>query len=564
MRFPRLRGLYGVFCAFLIGFSSPVRTAGAAELPLDCRLVFQTAEGVYVDVGSGSGVLAGDKGWIRQGGEKIADFVVDSVSDDSAFLRIAGPRPQAFPETGDAIAIVVENSGERPKEGAESAPRTSTSSTLKDRTQEGEAFVPLLAPPNMRNVVTTDEKNLFHGKLSLRQMFQVSDDDDLDYFRTRFNTSGSLDRIGGSPWSLEWSAALSYRDGDALENTRDYQEIRPELYQLSLFRRFDDKSFVRVGRFIPRELPSVGFLDGVQGERVLTKKLRVGAMAGLKPERDDLNFTFDEPTLVPYLTYESGQRLEKYYSATAGVLFSIYEGAADRLSLLLDQTAHFGKLSLFSSSEVDFDTGSAEEREGTRVTRLDVLASYPVATYFTLRIGVDRYERPDTAAERDLIDPPLINEDEFFDRGYWRYFVGGTHKLPGSFFVSEEVSWIDSPDDNYTLRWNASLTRTGLPGMPSASLTLSVYNLEGDEVDGFGGRLGGHFPILGHRLSLEPSLTMRLLQTEIDDEDLLYSDASLRAYWVLSSSTSLFGGAAYSFDDEYQRIFLDVGINYRW
>ena len=191
MRFPRLRKLYGVFCAFLTGLLSP-GAAVAAELPLDCRIIFQTAEGVYVDVGSGSSLRAGDTGWIRRGGERIADFVIDSVSDDSSFLRIAGPRPENFPATGDAIAIVVADASGRPAEAPSPEPRPPTSSTLKDRTREDDSFVPLLAPPDMRNFVTTDEKNLFHGKLSVRQMFQVSDDDDLDYFLTRFNSAGSF------------------------------------------------------------------------------------------------------------------------------------------------------------------------------------------------------------------------------------------------------------------------------------------------------------------------------------------------------------------------------------
>ena len=45
----------------------------------------------------------------------------------------------------------------------------------------------------------------------------------------------------------------------------------------------------------------------------------------------------------------------RYYSGTAGILTSLYDGDPDRLAFLLDQTATLGRLSLFSSTEVDFD-----------------------------------------------------------------------------------------------------------------------------------------------------------------------------------------------------------------
>src|SRR5262249_12316810 len=157
-----------------------------------------------------------------------------------------------------------------------------------------------------------------------------------------------------------------------------------------------------------------------------------------KPSRIDLDISGKEPMASAYVTAHAGMQRDLFYSGTLGVLGSIFEGKPDRCAILLDQRADFGpKLSFFSTSEVDFDIGAQETSTApVHLTRADLFAVSPITTFLTLRAGFDHYERPDTAAERDLLH---FEDDRFFDRGYWRYWVGSSQLFPWEVRFDEEV-----------------------------------------------------------------------------------------------------------------------------
>jgi hypothetical protein len=542
--------------------ASRLEASEAPEAPVECTIVYEAPGGFFVDAGADRGLTAGSQGIVLRDGKTIARVEVLRTAKRSALVRVLPSREEAAPGPGDLVHIFVQRPPAAVDDdvGGRSEGAPSSSTTLKEP-GTADDFVPLLAPPEHRSPALADPRNIFHGQLRLHQLFQIDPDADRDYSVTRLGSHGGLERIGGTPWALEWSGNLSYRDGDALENTRDYRKLRLHAFNLALFRKFEDQSSVRLGRFVPRPLPAVGFVDGFQGEKVLNEHFRLGAVAGFKPTRTRLDLSVREPLATPYLTVETGDREDLYYSGTVGLLGSLYEGDPDRLALLLDQRLSVGpRFSLFSTSEVDFDIGAMETRSGTRLTHLDLYADYRLTEALSLRAGLDHYERPDTEAERDLL---RFQDDAFFDRGYWRYWVGASQALPWHLRLSGEIALIDSPVDDYEPRWHISLTRTGLPLLPGGSVTLSAYNFESYFADGYGGRISAYFPFLDHRLSLETSAAFRLLETTLDSEDFAFTDVSARIHWALSRAWGLHGGLTYSFGD-VERYILDLGITYRW
>ena len=131
-------------------------------------------------------------------------------------------------------------------------------------------------------------------------MFQTDSEGGLDYSVTRVGSSGGMDRIGGSPWNFEWSGDLRYRDGDAFLSHPDYQEPHLDVYRAMLQRPIGEDGFLRFGRFVPYELPGIGFVDGLQGQVHQGEHARIGVVGGLKPNRIDLDGSVDEPLVVPY------------------------------------------------------------------------------------------------------------------------------------------------------------------------------------------------------------------------------------------------------------------------
>lgn len=524
------------------------------ETAIDCSLLYETADGLFVDVGSEVGIQAGQVGRLRDTQGEIGRIEVVQVATGSTFLRIDAPGSRRL-EPGVRLTLLFEGALQE-----QSAPEQKPSETLRDP-NESQNFEPLLAPPNLGELAETQARNVFQGKLRLRHFFQT---DPVDTMVTRLGTSGSLQRIDGSPWALEWDADVVYRDGDALQFIDGHEEVRLELFQLSAFRRFDNQSSVQVGRFLPLALPSVGYIDGFQGEKVVSSKLRFGTIIGWRPKRRNLEFSVKEPTLVPYLTMRSGEDADFQYSGTAGVLMSLYEGDPDRLAILWDQRAQIGKLLLLSSSEIDFDSGQRNTRRAVELTRFDLTASYPVSPGFRIRGGIDRFELPDTDAERDAVPVIVLPEREFFEQGFWRYWIGASHQLSENWTLSEEVSYNDSDDFSDDFFWSAQITRRGLFGMPRATATFHAYNLAGDGAEGVGARLSGYFPTANHRFFLQPSVAFRYADFDTGSEDFEVADVAIRSQWVLSPSWSFQGGLSYAVNQDDDRVFVDVGVTLRW
>ncbi|HVY61587.1 MAG TPA: hypothetical protein VHF22_08040, partial [Planctomycetota bacterium] len=369
----------------------------------------------------------------------------------------------------------------------------------------------------------------------------------------------------------EGSGELSYRSGDGFERARDDERLRPEVFQLSLFRRFDGRSFVRLGRFLPRELPAVGFIDGAHAEYAVDDRLRLGAIAGLKPTLDRLSPTADEPTGVVYASANLGDPRALRYFGTLGVLGSLFRGRPDRLAILLDQRLEAGAVGLFSSSEVDLDVDRQDTREGVRLTRWNLLGTWDVTPELRLSAGLDRFQVPDTASERAAFEPGALAEDELFrDDGYWRELGRASLRLPAALTLDGEVSFTESRGE-HALRGLASLTRGGLPLLPGATATLAVYNLAAAGTDGVGGRLSAHLPLTG-RLSLDPAVSSRRTRHEttgarfFDPAAASASalDASLRAQWIASRRWTLTGGAAFTRTDDDRRFLFDLGVTFTW
>ena len=80
----------------------------------------------------------------------------------------------------------------------------------------------------------------------------------------------------------------------------------------------------------------------------------------------------------------------------------------------------------------------------------------------------------------------------------------------------------------------------------------------------YGGRLTGYLPFANQRLSLQPAVVFRLLETDFDDDEFAFTDVSLRANWVLSRSWILSSGASYGLTDEEQRVFVDISLTFKW
>lgn len=537
---------------------------GAAEARVQGRIVQEAQDGVYLDAGAEQGLRPGGTGTLQLDDGRIFAFEVLSAERQSALVRLPGYRGQER-LSGRTVEILLSQessspAGKRPAKPDD--PNGASQSSRKSRSSEGpEPFVPLLAPAP-RGPDSAKPPSTSHGRIQVQQMFQTDSKGDLGYAMTRLSSSGGMDRVERSPWNFEWSGDVRYRTGDAYSSNPDYQEPRLDLYRAMFQRPFGDDGFLRFGRFVPYELPAVGYVDGLQGQVNPGEHTHFGVVGGLKPNRIDLDPSANEPLVVPYAMFTAGPRNASQYSGTVGLLNSYYKGDIDRLALLLDQRARLARsLTLYSTAIVDFDVGASQTRTGTRLTQLDVSAVEDLTSFLTLRAGVDHWERPDQQAERALLPFP---EDRFFDNGYWRYWVGSSQNLPWNLRVGEEVGYIQSDIVDGDIRWQVSLTRSGFGAWREASVTVAVYNLIAYGNDGYGCRVSGYLPLNKGTLIVQPAVGFRVLQAAAPAQDIALSYFSLGLDGRLSRNWSLFGGVTYFSGDEVGSTLLELGLRFAW
>ncbi len=536
----------------------------AAEARVQGRIMQEAQEGVYVDAGADQGLRPGCAGTLVLDDGRTLAFEVVYAEHQSALLRLPAYRGQE--RLGDRMVEII-FSGEPlsqtdrkpakpndPNGAAESSPRAPSPDGQ-------EKFVPLLAP-TPRGPDASRPPSTTHGRIQVHQMFQTDFQGDLGYSATRLSSSGGIDRIEGSPWSFEWSGDLRYRTGDAYLSNPNYQEPHLDLYRAMFQRPIGGEGFVRFGRFVPYELPGIGYVDGLQGQVRPGEHTRIGVVGGLKPNRIDLDASADEPLIVPYAMFTAGPRDGRHYFGTVGLLNSYYQGEIDRLALLFDQRAGLAKgLTLYSTAVVDFDVGASQTRSGTRLTQLDVSAVLELSSFLTLRAGVDHWELPDQRAERALVPFP---DDRFFDNGYWRYWVGSSQNMPWNLRLAEEVGYIQSDTVDGDVRWQVGLTRTGLGAWRDASATVAVYNLVAYENNGYGCRVSGYLPLNQGTVIVQPAAGFRVLQAAAPAQDIALSYLSVGLDGRLSRNWNLFGGVTYFSGDDVGSTLFELGLRFAW
>jgi len=516
------------------------------------NITYRIPEGVYVNVGTEAGLQQGLSGSMVLEDGRTLVFEVVSTASHTALLRLQGSGSFL---TGSLQARPVE------LVFSSKSKQDQPASSVATESLEDEPFVPLLAPTR-RLVEIAPTQNLSRGNVGIQQAWQGGTDNQLDYAVTRLYSSGNIDRLFGSGMSLVWSGNIRYRTGDGYARHEFFQQPQVLIYSAYMQHPLTGDGFGRAGRFLPIELPGIGYLDGGQLEIDPGRQWRFGLAAGLKPNRITLDVSSDEPTIAGYTTFEAGRIGSAYYSGTAGLLGALYQGEFDRAVILFDQRAGLGpRLDLLSTLEYDFGVANTTNSQN-QLTRLDLQVSSRLHSLLTLRAGADHWQRVDTQATRDLL--PFAINDELFDSGFWRYWVGGRHELPWNLDLNEELAYIVSDATDDAVRWRLGLTRMGLFDWRFANIGATVYNLETQGASGYGGLLRAYLPMWNGRLSARPSLSSRWLDPSNGGDGLSVTYFALHGDWQITQAWMITGGLTITRGDGSEASLIDLGLRYAW
>ncbi|MFA6317224.1 MAG: hypothetical protein WC943_07390 [Elusimicrobiota bacterium] len=555
-----------LLCLALTGLGRQAGAAEAPQGPLQGTIVVISGDHIGIDVGE-AGLKGNDVVVIEHNGLEIGVAAVVWVDPGHTRLRILSKTQE--PRLGDRVVfgrrerftpppgkVPVLGPGKPPAEALEPAPKAGPGLA-----EQAEEFVPLLAPVAMPKTALTRTANVFHGRVSARQLYQTIARDGDWYAASRADSSGSVERLLARPWSLVWSGYASFRDGSTVSQSPDYRRVQLYARELMLSAKGGGGELLRLGRFYSMELPGLGYVDGVQVETPVRDWARLGAAAGARPDRIDQGFAAKELVASAYATAEAGEPRKLYYTGTLGVLGTLYRGEPDELALLYDQRADLGpKLNLLASVQLDFDVGAAQVREHARLSRAHLAANAPVTGWLSLRAGADHYEPLDVDAERELAG----GTNAYLDNGYWRHWLGAGQALAWGIDLDEELSFTRSELGYAPGLWRGRVSRRGLPGLPDGALHVSAYNLQNPAGPDYGGTLSAYLPFLGGRLAVDADIGLRWGPTEEEPRALRVADAGLHANARVTESWMLDAGFTRTFQDLAQRSVYTLTVTRRW
>ncbi len=531
--------------------------AQGPDEPLTGRVISTAADGrLDIDIGD-SRLKGGDVGVIQREGANVGMASVLWVDLGSTRLRVTWLVSGQEAKVGDSVIFAshknLKNDEKPVPPTPPQAPRTVNPAD--------EEFVPLLAPVAVKKRALARTATVFHGRLRAAEVYQSVMPSRAWYASSRLDSDGSVERMGGGAWSLDWSGNASRRNGSVFSTSDDYRRIQPHLYRGALTRKAENGGFLRLGRFYPGELSGLGYVDGAQGDAPVVSGLRLGAAGGNRPDRTNMGFSSREKVAAAYATVEAGEYRKLYYSGSVGAMRTLYLGKGDELAALWDQRADLGpKLSLSSNMQFDFNTGAAALHTGTRLTRLNLNLNAPVAYSVSLRAGANHYEPLDTAADRALSGDTTA----YLNNGYWRYFAGSAQSLGGGWQLDEDLSLLNTAGQWTPGQWRLAVGRRGLPGLPNASVNLAGYSLYNPAGRDYGGTVSAALPMFANRLSVDANAGARLGPTSVFRRRLWISDASLHLNWRPDAVWMLDAGFAQSWQESVHSTIINGGITWRW
>jgi len=251
---------------------------------------------------------------------------------------------------------------------------------------------------------------------------------DADYLLARVGTSIEATNPVGAGGRLRTTAEYDLRHAE-VPGRIDDSDGNLRVNQLSYATGTEDwaPAGVEVGRFLPRALPELGLLDGVEGLLKFDGGLRLGAGVGAYPipypeltSGDDLGF---------HVFADVGADRNSGVTAVLGYQKTWHEGTPDRdLLLLRVEGRPGGGFWYYAGAKVDIYTGS-DDRKGAGVDLTELVAQGRWdGEDLGVGAGVNHFTWPDLLREEYRNLPDELVQDGRVDRvstnGWWRVVDG--------------------------------------------------------------------------------------------------------------------------------------------
>ena len=419
---------------------------------IEVRVTAVSGTSVHIDRGSDDRLEPGDVVRLLPIGSPETSAVVRSVTRMSARCEL---------KSGTGIEVGVRGEVLIP---SGRAPNASEHQPWSYPPEEWNEEMPLLAPP--RALLAAERETSISGRWYNQFDSTWDGQDDNRYLLGRSGidllVENPFKRGGGLHFDAELFSRMSQFDNGPDENDTEFRLDRLSYYWGGVRespRRFE------VGRFLQREFPEFGVLDGMEFTQRLSSGSRVGGSIGFLPEPFPEMKTGEDLQLSGYYKHFSGE--EDELTLGIGAQKTWHDGAADRD--LVATTAEWRpneRFSLYATSWIDFyDAGDVIKSSGIELTELHLNGSYRFESGNGLGLGLSRVLWPEL--KRQEFTP--ITANELNDSELTRLYLHGWRKLSKDVRLSARTNtWTDEDDSGsggeLRLGWRDLLIRDGEMG----------------------------------------------------------------------------------------------------
>lgn len=400
-RFRRVVTALGVAMVLTLGATvAGAQTASGQGASI--RVRYRSSDTVYLDAGSGAGLIEGARLEVMRGGEVVAEIEVVYVAEHSASCRIVSENGAI--EAEDRVRWA---DGYGPGDDGGTGGVTADETAGDDPTV-GAYETPTLVPPPVRRPKARP-KTRVSGAFALEfESFTDDSEYGLDFQRTQARLNMRVRDIGG--WPLEFRLRVRLQDNQRaykLSDRAPENERRDRLYEAAVIYRPPEGRFAfQAGRIGTSPFIAVGYLDGLLGQVRLLKSVAVGGFFGSRPLLADFGFESHGTKYGVYsrfsaLEHDGRSDLEIYL---AGIHENGKEDVSRQYVAIETRYTPAGRWSFYQRAEVDLNKGWREELapSSTQLSNFSLTTNARISRYSRFSLSYDRFERYRTEETREI------------------------------------------------------------------------------------------------------------------------------------------------------------------
>jgi hypothetical protein len=513
----------------------------------DIKVKYISAENIYLDAGSVSGLSIGDTLKVTRNEITIAKIRVNFVSEYSASCQIISTMADIKP--GDFVILISEK---------EQSSQTLAVPVVPDSVQEKSEIESPISSRTRRRT-----RSPFSGIISL-QYYSWNDlyETELNFTQPTLRISLRGRQLWGKAYNLRIRARLRHNQRSRpLNSNAPEREWRNRIYEVSF--SYDDANAAfnyQMGRIISNKFSGIGYIDGLLLQYKMAPKIRAGLFGGAQPQWQYGNFQSSIQKYGGYINYLTGDFNTNRFESTLALAGEYHGSTVSREFIYFQNNLYLLKTwTIFQSAEVDINRDWREEISGEKIalTNLYVSAQWNLTRRLIIGLMYDNRKNYLTYETRTYVE-------DLFDEALRQGFRGSINLiLPQNYRIFANAGIRKRESDVETTKSIAGgLSKVNFL-IPNLRVFINAAGFSNFYTDGFNySLLIGRY--IGNQINLDLGYGGYQYSLKADNKNRTNQWVRLNAMGDLIANFFWYGQYEYNWgvDLKGHRILLEIGYRF--